>query len=1192
MTTTQAINHRYVLKDMLGAGGMGTVHRAYDRLTGQTVAVKTLNIPIEFLDFMSKASSSNLMVSLANEFEVAASLRHPHIVSILDYGFSGQSPYLVMELLENAESLVSYARGRPLSEQVDLLMQTLEALAYLHRRGVIHRDLKPDNILVVDGQVKLLDFGLSVIGQQATEVEGTFNYIAPEVLRGEEITPAIDLYAIGAIAYELWAGDVPFRDGALDKLMDYIMHQPADLAQIDVNSELAAIVERLLAKHPRERYDNAIETRNAFATALSLPIQESAAVRESYLQAATFVGREAELGQLTDALSRASDGQGSIWLVGGESGVGKSRLLDELRTQALVQGTQVLRGQAVAEGGLAYQLWRDILRRLVLSTELSDLEAGVLQEMVPDIAQLLGREIPPLPQLEGDAQQQRLRLTIVDVLKRQKQPTLLLLEDLHWTRESFDPLKTLTVFATEMKLLVVGTYRDDEAPDLFQQLDGASHLKLERLDTAAIKTLSASILGQSGIRFEVVNLLEQETEGNVFFLVEVIRALAEVAGGLSDIGHMTLPSSVFAGGIQQVIQQRLDKVPQRHRDLLTLAAIAGRQLDLKVLDALNSGAAMDEWLLACQEVTVLEIRDDMWRFSHDKLREAILTELSSVQQQLAYRKVATAVESLYQNDRAQHPRLYDLWYHVGDAKKILQYIEAAIQSQRTLGTSKVALQMIDKTFDMVGDAISRTQRLKLQIQQGQILTQLLELDQAQEILQATLTELESEDLVSEIITCKGALGVVYIELTQPDQGRKILQSAIEQAQSINALLLSASLRLDLSRLERLQDNFEAAEKHADTSLKIYRNLNEQAGLRRALDILGQVYRAQGKSELAIELMAESYDLAVQLGHRLDIVESLSSLATIHNEAGNNAKAKSLMHHAYDQARQSDSIYWQVFTAINISVIYAKDTQNIEIAYSYTKEAAELCQRMKPIPPPMLYMVALLNLSYFGIKLGEFSEAVEYTKQALPMAKEMRAIQQLAMIYSNMGEAYRSLEDYEAAFQTYQEALSEMQQFDTQSRLHMAYTGLGILMEVQGRLKDASNYYQQALENTQLLGHKNRIMDAYSNCMFTLIRLNEVEEADEMLQRLGNIDSLELPQLQNLLITLFALSNIHSVSTRHHRQIYHLIKSANYLDSFLVQVRLPYLESFANILDDAPIEPTTMSIQEAVDLLLRELRGKT
>ena len=127
---------------------------------------------------------------------------------------------------------------------------------------------------------------------------------------------------------------------------------------------------------------------------------ETVEIRESFLQAAKFVERETELAQLSEALDGALEGQGSAWLVGGESGVGKSRLTDELRTPALVKGALLLRGQAVSEGSSPYHLWREVLRLLALATDLKDEEAGVLKALVPDVGDLLGRKVRDAPHLD------------------------------------------------------------------------------------------------------------------------------------------------------------------------------------------------------------------------------------------------------------------------------------------------------------------------------------------------------------------------------------------------------------------------------------------------------------------------------------------------------------------------------------------------------------------------------------------------------------------------------------------------------------------------------------------------------------------------------------------------------------------------------------------------------------------------
>src|SRR5262249_10571552 len=155
----------------------------------------------------------------------------------------------------------------------------------------------------------------------------------------------------------------------------------------------------------------------------------------SFLQGSQFIGREAELRTLRAELERVIEGGNAFYLIGGESGAGKSRLVDELRISALVSGATVLRGQAVEGGGLPFQLWRNIVRRLLLMVDVDDLQAGILKDIVPDIGDLLGRNVSDAAQLSGAEQQNRLAFTMMNLFKHCGQPLVILLEDLQWATD-------------------------------------------------------------------------------------------------------------------------------------------------------------------------------------------------------------------------------------------------------------------------------------------------------------------------------------------------------------------------------------------------------------------------------------------------------------------------------------------------------------------------------------------------------------------------------------------------------------------------------------------------------------------------------------------------------------------------------------------------------------------------------------
>lgn len=606
------------------------------------------------VDTVVSIAQDQLGLALGREFRTLASLRHPNIVSVFDYGFEApHRPFFTMELLRDAQPLFEVARDLPIDARVRLLLSVLQALSYLHRRGVLHRDLKPANVLVSNGRVVVLDFGLAVLRGterlRQAELAGTLPYMAQELLLGDGPSVASDLYSFGVMATQLLTGHLPFEGANSELLVSKVLTDEPRLFDAPLAPRLLRVLESLLHRDPAARPVDAAAAAQALSTAAGVPLpSESAQVRDSYLQAAQFVGRDNEMATLRAVLNQASRGRGGLWLVGGESGVGKTRLLDEVRTMALVRGAQVDRSQAVTEGGSAFQLFAGALRSAALSVTLSPLEAGTLKSILPDLPQLLEQAVADAPEVDAQAARARLLGVVCDVLRRRPEPVVLILEDLQWAPDdALEVLRRLQAGSEEHPLLILGSYRDDERPHLPQELPGAQRLPLQRLTQRAIVSLIEAMLGSAGLRPDFVSWLGEQTEGNPFFLVEILRALAEDRGRLADIGASGVGEwqrAALQGGLATVVARRLARVPESAMPLLRLAAIAGRRLELPLLRHL--GGALEDWLSACADAAVLDFHDGHWQFSHDKLREGILTGLTPAEARSLHLRVAEALERI------------------------------------------------------------------------------------------------------------------------------------------------------------------------------------------------------------------------------------------------------------------------------------------------------------------------------------------------------------------------------------------------------------------------------------------------------------------------------------------------------------------------------------------------------------------
>ena len=697
-TPIVVLDGRYELLDRLGAGGMGEVFRARDRLTDREIALKRVHV-----SRVAPDTDGDFRLSLAREFSILGSLSHPNIISVLDYAFEeGGQPFFTMTLLSEAVTVVEAARGRDRSGRLDLLFQICEALAYLHRRGILHRDLKPSNVLVQDGRVVLVDFGTSGFAGESSSGQ-TLSYTAPEVLRGEEASAASDFYAVGVIAYEMLAGNHPFEGGIARGLIHKVLDRPADLAKLKVEPRVANIVGRLLAKEPAERFEEAGDLIEAFASAAHLRVpSESAALRESRLVSAPFVGREVEMDRLERALAHAFEGSGSSWLIGGESGVGKSRLVAETRLRALVRGALMLQGRAVGEGGAPFLLFRDPLLRLILEVRPTEEEAEVLTSIFPAAAKLLGRP-PGSPSPDAAGTADRLADVVEALFSRCRRPMVLELEDIHLAVEGLKLLERLNRVVRTLPLLITATYREDERPELPRELPNMACMRLTRFRRDHVARLVASILDERrGGDERLLSFLEQETEGNAFFVIEAIRAIGDRVDRLADVSPEHLPDRLASMGVKSLVRRRLNALPASARPLLQVQAVLGRDVDAEVLRAAAPDTDIDRWLALCGSTAVLEPHGYAWRFRHDKLREAVLDDLEPDQLRELHRRVASAIEAAHGAAPEWINALATHWRMAGDAEKAVPCLVAAAVQMLQSGAPQEAVGLGQDAVRMLG----------------------------------------------------------------------------------------------------------------------------------------------------------------------------------------------------------------------------------------------------------------------------------------------------------------------------------------------------------------------------------------------------------------------------------------------------------------------------------------------------------
>src|ERR687892_807369 len=279
---------RYRIVRKLGAGGMADVYLAEDQELGRRVAIKILND--------RHAADDSFIERFRREAKNAAGLSHPNIVSIYDRGEAEGTYYIAMEFLDgrSLKELIVSRGPAPVNVAIEYARQILDALRFAHRNGIVHRDIKPHNVIVdAEGRVKVTDFGIARAGtSQMTEVGsiiGTAQYLSPEQAKGAPVDQTSDLYSVGIVLYELLTGKVPFSgDSPVEIAMKHISAapEPPSTLRADIPPDLDKIVLRALAKTPEQRYRNAEEMDRDL-----LRVAQGVAVSRETEEAATMVMR-------------------------------------------------------------------------------------------------------------------------------------------------------------------------------------------------------------------------------------------------------------------------------------------------------------------------------------------------------------------------------------------------------------------------------------------------------------------------------------------------------------------------------------------------------------------------------------------------------------------------------------------------------------------------------------------------------------------------------------------------------------------------------------------------------------------------------------------------------------------------------------------------------------------------------------
>jgi tetratricopeptide (TPR) repeat protein len=687
---TSFANGRYQVKKFLGEGGKKRVYLVHDTLLDRDVAFAL--VKTEKLDDASRTRVTREARAMGRLGD------HPNIVAIYDMGDHKGQPYIVIPVMPggDVETLIEKAPEHrlPLDKAIDIAKAVCLGLEFAHSKGIIHRDIKPGNVwLGADGTAKIGDFGLALAVDlsrltQPGMMVGTVTYMPPEQAMGGKVTAKADLYALGAMLYEMVTGRPPFvGDDSIAIIGQHINTPPISPTwhRADLPPALETLILQLLEKDPNKRPESATVVLQALEAIEAGKIEKEPSKEvpaENPLYRRVFVGREPELKQLQSAFDGAISGQGALMMVTGEPGIGKTALCEQLSTYVTLRGGRTLVGHCYEAGSLSlpYLAFVEALRSYVLSRDPKDLKEE-LGSGAADVARIISEirerlKIRPRPQKDPEEERYRLLQGVSEFLTNAAnvQPILIVLEDLHDADKG--TLEMLTHVSRNLagaRLLMVGTYRDVEV-DRSHPLSAAlaelrrvstyGRVLLRGLNADEVRRMMETICGHA-VPWGLAEAVHRQTEGNPLFVQEVIRYLAEEGliarkeGQWRQTKDTPLEMSI-PEGLRDVIGKRLSLLSPECNQVLSVASVIGREFALETLKAV-AGIDEDIFVNALKEavrLSVLEERSQRglvrYRFTHAFFRQTLYDEIIAPQRLKLHQQVARSLETVYGKRLKEH----------------------------------------------------------------------------------------------------------------------------------------------------------------------------------------------------------------------------------------------------------------------------------------------------------------------------------------------------------------------------------------------------------------------------------------------------------------------------------------------------------------------------------------------------------
>ena len=1079
----------YEIVEPVGEGELGSVFKAKDLKNNRTVALKISNPGNEFKKRLSR------------EFNILIHLNHPGIVKVYDFGYLDEDrSYMAMEFVEGAPiTRVLHGFSQNL---LRVMLDILDVLDYIHSKGMIHSDIKPENILVIEKgkdshEIKLLDFGFADELELSGTAGGTLGYIAPELFTGQKPDPRSDLYSLGVVLYEILTGQKPFTAKTMGELLKKQFYRdirpPRDLNS-QVPKEFEDIVLKLLHGSPTLRPNSAFEVVRMVVDKFDVePPTRFKEARKGFILSSPFVGRESLMDSVKDLMRLAKAGKGQSFFVEGEQGIGKTRFLEEIKFISQLEGHKVLFIPLKSYEGKASPLVESFL------------------DFVGDVER---------PTSSDDSAKFRFFESIIRKLREkenaQRKIIVLIIDDLNLSSsDDLAFLRYLVHSIGEDPIFIAGAYSSSTQngfSDWLNELEKKPFVTKVVLPPLSLKETSQvvkAVLGRGTNLSRLAEWLRERSGGNPYLITELLYDLYEhdvLVFGESgwEFDEEALEEIDIPQGIHDLLKQKISKLENLELEIMKVSALLKEPLDIDVLEGLFGEKpeifTSLEKLRTSGYLRVAPDKKGSYLPENQILADIIIERIPEKERRKLHKKIARYLENRL-NVTGDESLLFSLAYHYtesGEKDKSYYYLIRA-------GRRAKELHSLPKALDFFITALNLADELEREEDKKELLLEVAWLEERNGYFEGALKHYKDALLYykdepekkAEVLRHIGKLRLKREEIWEAfdsfEEAHKILSDLNSPAQIdvLNEIgwayivqgdykkarsYFNFAARLSQEKggygLEKIyyslsvsyyyERKFKEALSYAEKGLKLAKEKGDPVLEERFHHHLGIIKRDTGNLreaeehiKISLELQKKNYDL-------YSLISELFTLGTLYRGFGNLSKAEEIMREALSYASKVGSAAdeAQIFNDL-ANILYEKG--ELRKAKDLYKKSLEIYEKKNS--EDLSVGVLYANLGTLLRELGDFNGSISCYKKGLSIYEKHADPRWLAQLYYNLFQVYLDVDQPDLAKEFLEKAFALRREIEDSKTRFYIYLGFA---ELFARLGDAERALKNAEKALELL----------------------------------------------------------------------------------------------------------------------------